>query len=45
MIKKEVGPDDIAIALLADPVELDFYPNCTLKMTSLVNYAVLLDAE
>jgi len=24
--EKEVGPDDIAIALLADPVELDFYP-------------------
>ena len=24
--EKEVGPDDIAIALLADPVKLDFYP-------------------
>lgn len=24
--EKEVGPDDIAVALLANPVELDFYP-------------------
>ena len=29
--EKEVGPDDIAIALLADPVELDFYPKLYTK--------------
>ena len=29
--EKEVGPDDIAIALLQNPVELDFYPKLYTK--------------